>query len=159
MDRGHSLSAPGKAFFVVGLFFAIAALLLPWSGGDWKIYVKTKWSAAGFGMLMILVGTLLIYRKISVESERRGTAFQAALKYLSLSGAVVSVAMTFFSSWYQTIVLLFGVALNIIVLLSTLRGRDFSRLPLILMAAILWVSFIAVIVWNFVETMLPNLFP
>jgi hypothetical protein len=66
--------------------------------------------------------------------------------------------MTFFSSWYQTIVLLFGVALNVIVLLSTLRGRDFSRLPLILMAAILWVSFIVVVVWNFVETMLPNLF-
>ncbi|MBO3803056.1 MAG: hypothetical protein JTT11_04160 [Candidatus Brockarchaeota archaeon] len=151
------MSAAGKAFYVAGLFAAVSALLLPWNGGNWKTYVITKWSTAGLGLAMILFGTFLVYRKMSSDPERGGFAFEAVLKYLSLSGTVVSVAMAFFSSWYQTIVLLFGVALNMLVLISTLRGRDFSRLPLVLLAAMLWFSFAFVVVWNFVETMLPNI--
>ncbi|MGQ9514207.1 MAG: hypothetical protein ACUVTL_04055 [Thermoproteota archaeon] len=150
------MSHAGKVLFVVGLSTSILALLLPWNGVDWKLYVIKKWTIASFGLILVLAGAFLIYRAIS--AEHKGNAFQTSLKYISFSGAIISITMIFFSSWYQVIILIFGVALNMLVLLSTLRDRDFSKFSLLLLSTLLWISFISIIIWNFLETFLPNFF-
>lgn len=141
----------GKILFTCGILIVLWGILLPWSGLDWKLYVYEKWIMGWLGLALVLGGAFFIYSGTSAELNRNVKAF---IKYMSLSGLAVSTACFFFGSWLQTAVGPLGVALNLAIFLVNRKDRFRSRRSNLVLAILLLVSFLTVIVWNFVATVL-----
>lgn len=147
------MSLASRAFFVSGILIAFSAVLLPWAGVNWKLYVYEKWAMGSLGLLLVLEGAFLTLREL-LRSEKGIEGFYTFVKYMALSGLVVSVAIFYFGSWNRVIVLILGVALNVALVIYTWRVKTLRTRSQLYLLALLLVSFLAVIALNFLSTVL-----
>ena len=147
------MSLASRAFFVSGLLIAFSAVLIPWSGVNWMLYIFEKWAMGSLGLLLVLEGSFLTLREL-MRTQGGIEGFHTFVKYMSLSGMVVSVAIFYFGSWIRPVVLLLGVALNVALVIYTWRVKNIKMRSQLYLLILLVISFVAVIVWNFFSTML-----
>jgi len=147
------MSRVGRASFVSGVLIALSAVLLPWSGvQDWKLYILSKWDMGALGLLLSIFGSLLAFREVAARSGLAG--FHSFIRYMSLAGLAFSVTMLFFGSWSRVIVLSLGIIVNWALVLYSWRVKDIRARSRLLMILILMLSFLAIVVWNFISTVL-----
>ena len=147
------MSRVSRASFVSGVLIALSAVLLPWSGEqDWKLYILSKWDMGSLGLLLVILGSLLAFREVAARSGIEG--FHAFIRYMSIAGLAFSITMLFFGSWSRVIVLSLGIIVNWALVLYTWRVKDLRARSRLMLVLALMVSFLAIVVWNFVSTVL-----
>jgi len=143
----------GRISFVSGVLIALSAVLLPWSiEQDWKLYILSKWNMGGLGLFLSIFGSLLAFREVAARSGIEG--FHAFIRYMSIAGLAFSITMLFFGSWSRVIVLSLGIIVNWALVLYTWRVKDLRARSRLILVLFLTISFLAIVVWNFLSTVL-----